>query len=74
MRAILIILSLTLIGCVTSFKHQSDPSVSQDGYNLLCGGFEHRIQRVSGEISGCKNIVGNRGEHFVFEVAYHWSE
>lgn len=73
MRAILLGLTLALTGCVTSIKHQSDPSIDLDGYNLVCGGFEHYTGKFSAEISLCENLSANRGEVIVIDVAYHWN-
>lgn len=61
-----------LSGCVASYQHQSDPRISNDGYDLICGGVEHDINsiRLRGDI--CHNLARNRGEMIRIAVEYRF--
>ena len=63
---------LALSGCVTSYRHISDPRIANDGYDLVCGGVETDVGRVrlSGDL--CKNVAPRGGERIHVAVQYRW--
>ncbi len=66
-----LLLLIALSGCTTSYKHLSNTAVSDDGYDLICGGVEYDRQlRVSGNI--CHNIAAYKGEYVLIDVTYRW--
>ena len=68
--ALSLVLALSACSSMTPYlsaRHQSDPSISDDGYDLGCGGVKWRGQ-FSVKVGGCKNIRG--GEVAEFEIEY----
>lgn len=69
---VLIFIGLQLTGCspYAEYRHISDPRISGDGYDLLCGGAQHATQGF--EIHGglCRNVHG--GEYVQAGVKYVW--
>jgi hypothetical protein len=66
------LLLLFLGGCVTSYKHISDPNVNSDGVDLVCGGFEQDIENFTGTIEACTGVGNTSDERIAVEVKYHW--
>jgi hypothetical protein len=65
-------LLLLLSGCTTSVRHLSDPSVAEDGFNLVCAGIEQDDYVFTMALDVCHNVSGIRGEYVFAEVKYHW--
>ncbi len=65
---------LLLSGCesltpIISAKHISDPSIDNDGYDLVCAGAKTK-KRLSLKGSWCKNIRG--GDLIDIEIEYEF--
>ena len=69
----LIILLLILCGCTTSYKHMSNPSVRNDGYELICGGVEVGEQWQA-SVDLCSNTAAYGGEFVIVELQYNWKK
>ena len=67
---VLAILLAGLFGCTASYKHLSDPRISNDGYDLVCGGVELG-DNLTASVDVCHNIRG--GELIHAELQYKWS-
>lgn len=63
---------LMLSGCVTSYQHLSDPRVSNDGYDLLCGGIEKDVSSLRLRADICHNAAPNGGEFLHTSIEYRW--
>jgi hypothetical protein len=72
MRYVVLVLVL-LSGCTTSYRHLSDPRVSNDGYDLVCGGVEHG-QKLMVSADVCHNLAPNKGEFIFIEAKYRWRD
>jgi len=64
---------LALTGCTTSYKHFSNPRVSGDGYDLICGGVE-KGDRLTVAVDACYNVNPGHGEFIFIEVKKRWSK
>ena len=71
--ALVLVFVFALSGCVSSYKHLSSPSQSDDGYDLVCQGFELG-QSFRVESHACHNLASYGGNYILTEVSYHWSE
>ena len=70
MRLYLLFMAVFIAGCApyVGYTHLSDPRVSSDGYDLVCGG-------VKGEYltaGVCKNMAANGGEFVKLDLEYVW--
>jgi len=70
--ATLMILCMALSGCVTSYHHLSDPTVGNDGYDLVCGGWKIGNQ-LTAKASACHNFAPYGGQFLLIDVEYNWS-
>jgi hypothetical protein len=59
-----------LSGCspYVGYTHLSDPSVSNDGYDLVCAG--GKLKYVS--VAGCRNLAPNEGNFIKIDAEYVW--
>ena len=64
-----ILLALLMSGCTTSYQHMSDPTVANDGYDLLCGGVELG-NKLTASVDLCKNVRG--GNYIHAELKYRF--
>ncbi len=71
MKALIATICLALSGCVTSYHHLSNPTVADDGYDLLCGGWKLG-SKLSAKVSMCKNVAPYGGEFVLVDVEYNW--
>lgn len=69
----IVIALLILTGCTTSYKHMSNPGQSDDGYDLVCQGFEVG-KRIEIEGNFCHNVASYGGNYVLGGVTYHWSK
>ena len=67
---------LLLAGCAdlkpyVGYTHLSDPSISGDGYDLLCGGAKYR-EAIEVSLGACKNVRGD--ELIRVDVELVWND
>ncbi len=56
---------LCCTGCVTSYKHISDPRVANDGYDWLCVGAEYKKANFTARVDGCNGIGTTTGQQTI---------
>ncbi len=54
--SLLLVLSGCAIAPVVSYEHVSDPSVSGDGFDLVCGGAKARENDFTAALAYCKDL------------------
>lgn len=65
--------AIAFSGCTTSYHHLSNPSISDDGYDLLCAGLEIGNQlRVAGRY--CHNVSPAKGEYIMLDMVWKWGQ
>lgn len=62
---------LLLTGCspFVEYEHLSDPRISNDGYDLICGGAEGG-DRLSASVAACHNMAPEKGEFIKINIRY----
>jgi hypothetical protein len=65
-KLILIVALLLLTGCTpfVGYSHLSMPNVADDGYDLLCGGFEYERGWLVADVAVCENMNVNHTDTF----------
>ena len=71
---IVIWIGLQMIGCTpyAEYRHMSDPRVSDDGFDLVCGGAQHATDGLEIHAGLCKDVTGYKGEYVQAGVKYVW--
>jgi hypothetical protein len=71
MKSLLITGLLFLVGCVpaASYHHFSNPTINNDGYDLICVGGEMERKKMRSSLRGCKNLWDDQ-PYFLGEVVY----
>lgn len=66
-RLVLIIAAIIVTGCTpyVGYTHLSQPNVDDDGFDLICGGFETQKRHVRGDIAGCENLARSGTETYI---------
>ena len=56
---------LLLGGCspYVGYTHLSQPNIDDDGYDLICGGFEKDVGRFRGDLALCENMASRGGTY-----------
>ena len=64
-----LLLLLLLSGCTpfVGYEHLSQPNVSNDGYDLICGGVELQKGRYRADAAICENLAGASGTYAKLE-------
>lgn len=68
-----ILVLLLLSGCspYVGYTHLSDPSESNDGYDLVCGGVQIE-EGLRFDMAVCENVSPNRGTFVKADIRYVW--
>ena len=77
MKRFWILLALIgLAGCTTSYRHLSDPAVSGDGYDFICGGFEVGDPSLTVSLDVCKNVNARYAteQYVLVEIKKRWNK
>lgn len=65
---------LLMAGCApyAEYQHLSHPRVSNDGFDLLCGGGQAEKHGLLLHAGACKDVTGYKGEYVRVGMRYVW--